>query len=250
MQIQEEIVSCDNLLKEGCLKETEFHVTLCMLRLNSDEEKEKAVAVLETMQQILVCMLPTSRTLNLQKLGNFRGRILHVEVQPDPVLNKFVSILLLKLKDAGLNPCGNRELYCPHVTILKLSRSMCRSIPSKMIDSNYYQHHVHDRFGSQAVEKVYLCSTSKQRNQEGFYCDIGSKTNSLLYLSDKLPNAVAKHVNQLAKESVLTESESDELLQGMYNLCQKSLEHLLNNEVYLTIVNFRSNLTATDPLPP
>ena len=36
----------------------------------------------------------------------------------------------------------------------------------------------------------------------------------------------------------------------IYNLCQKSLEHLLNNEVYLTIVNFRSNLTATDPLPP
>ena len=39
-------------------------------------------------------------------------------------------------------------------------------------------------------------------------------------------------------------------LTANYNLCQKSLEHLLNNEVYLTIANFRSNLTATDPLPP
>ena len=35
-----------------------------------------------------------------------------------------------------------------------------------------------------------------------------------------------------------------------YNHCQNSLERLLNNEVYLTIVNFLSNLTATDPCPP
>ena len=39
-------------------------------------------------------------------------------------------------------------------------------------------------------------------------------------------------------------------LDFVYNLCQKSLEHLLNNEVYLTIVNFQSNFTAIDPLPP
>ena len=186
-----------------------------MVRLESDDEKEKAIAVLKKMQQILVCMLPTTRALNFEKLGNFRGRVLHVEVQSDPVLSKFVSILLLKLKDAGLHPCGNRESYSPHVTILKLSRSLCRSLPFKMIDSNYYQHHVVDRFGSQAIEGVYLCSTSKQRNHQGFYVDLGSEINSLLYISEELPNAIARHVNQLAKESVLTELECDDLLQGI-----------------------------------
>ena len=191
-------------------------MTLCMVRLESDDEKEKAIAVLKQMQQILVCMLPTSHALSFEKLGNFRGRILHVEVQSDPVLSKFVNILLLKLKDAGLHPCGNRELYSPHVTILKLSRPLCHSLPSRMIDSNYYQHHVADQFGSQAIEEVFLCLTNKQRNHQGFYVDLGSKINSLLCISEELPNAVAKYVNQLAKESILTESEGDDLLQGIY----------------------------------
>ena len=185
-----------------------------MVRLNTDEERQKAIKVLETMQQILVCMLPTLHPLHFLKLGNFRGRVLHIEVLPDPILNKFVNILLLKLKDAGLNPCGNREPYFPHVTILKLSRPMCRALPFKMIDANYYQHHIGDRFGTQAIEEIYLCSTSKQRNQEGFYVDIGSQANSLLCLSDRLPNTVAKNVNRLVKDSILTEAEGDQLQQG------------------------------------
>ena len=189
-----------------------------MVRLESEEEKEKAIAVLKTMQQILVCMLPTMHTLHVEKLGNFRGRVLHIEVQPDPVLSKFVNILLLKLKDAGITPCGNRDPYCPHVTILKLSRAMCRSVPFRMIDPNYYQHHILDKFGTQVIEEVYLCSTSKQRNENGFYVDIGCKTNSLLCLSDKLPNLVARNVSQLTKDSILTESEGDDLLQGMLAL--------------------------------
>jgi len=224
LSIQEEIVSCNSLLRDGCLKESEFHVTLCMVRLESDEEKEKAIAVLNTMQQILVCMLPTMRTLNLEKLGSFRGRVLHIQVQPDPVLSKFVNILLLKLKDAGLHPCGNRDPYCPHVTILKLSRAMCHSIPFRMIDPNYYQHHILDKFGTQAIEEVYLCSTRKQRTENGFYVDIGCKANSLLCLSDKLPNAVARTVSQLTKDSILTESEGDDLLQALLSEDEKQFE--------------------------
>ena len=35
-----------------------------------------------------------------------------------------------------------------------------------------------------------------------------------------------------------------------FNHCQKSLEHQLNNAFYMTIVSFRSNLSASDPLSP
>ena len=142
------------------------------------------------------------------------GRVLHVEVTADAILSKFVNILLLKLKDRGLNACGNRDPYRPHMTIVKLSRPMCRTLSSTKIDPNYYLHHVNDQFGKQAIEKVYLCSTSKQRNDDGFYIELASKSNSLLSISDKLPEAIAKYVNTLVKQSVLTEGEGDDLLQG------------------------------------
>lgn len=198
------------------MKETEFHVTLCMLQLKNQEEKAKAVKILETMQQILVCMLPSWHTLTFERLGNFRGRVLHVEVLPDYVLSKFVSILILKLKDAGLNPCGNREQYRPHVTILKLSRPMCRALSCDIINPNFYQHRINDYFGNQAVNEILLCSTSKERNQEGFYVDIGSKVNSLLCLSDKLRNLVAENVSEMVKESIMAEGKGDEIIQGIY----------------------------------
>ena len=210
------MIAYNEILKDGCLKEKELHVTLCMLRLNNDEEKARALAVLKSMQSILVCMLPRTRFLVLEKLGNFRGRVLHVEVLQDAVLSKFVAILMLKLTDTGIVTCGNREPYAPHVTVLKLSRPMCRTMNSSQIDSAYYLPYANDHFGDQAVERIQLCSTSKQRDESGFYIELGSRVNSLLCVSEKLPNAIAESVNKLIRQSVLSEDEGDFILAGMY----------------------------------
>eukprot|EP00795_Rhopilema_esculentum_P009581 gene9581-17337_t len=214
LEIQEEIVSCNSLLQDSCLKQSDFHVTLCMVRLQNEEEKHNALRVLDSLQQLLVCLLPSFKQFLFQHLGNFHGRVLHVKIEEDGTLSKFVNILLLKLKDAGLHACGNREPYCPHVTIMKLSRPTCRMLSIQQIDPNYYQHRMNSVFGKAGVEEIFLCSTSKLRDEGGFYIKLGSKVNSLLCISDHLPNAIASHVNCLTENSFFTEQEGDELVQG------------------------------------
>ena len=207
-------MSCNSLLQDSCLKQSDFHVTLCMVRLQNEDEKHNALRVLDSLQPLLVCLLPSFKQLLFQKLGNFHGRVLHVKVEEDGTLSKFVNILLLKLKDAGLHACGNREPYCPHITIMKLSRPTCRMLSLQQIDPNYYQHRMKSVFGKASVEEIFLCSTSKLRDEGGFYVKLGSKVNSLLCISDHLSNAIASHVNCLTENSFFTEQEGDELVQG------------------------------------
>ena len=213
--MQDYIVSCDDRLEEGCLKTKELHVTLCMLRLENDEDKTKALQVLQTVQPILVCMLPSTQSLTFNKLGNFRGRVLHVEINNDPVLSKFVNILMLKLKDAGVKLAGNYDTYSPHMTVLKLSRPMCRIMKTSLLSPAYYLQFQNQYFGEQSLNKIHLCSTSKDRGDDGFYIELGSVVNSLACVSDRLPELIALNVQGLVKSGSFTQDEGDELLGGI-----------------------------------
>eukprot|EP00794_Sanderia_malayensis_P008777 gene8777-9715_t len=215
-KIQADIVAYEDILKDACLKPDELHVTLCMLRLNNDEEKAKAIKVMrEEIQPSLPCMLPRSHALLLGKLGNFHGRVLHVEVKKDDALDKLVNLLMIKLEVVGLNTCGSKQPYCPHVTITKLSRPMCKALNTSEINPTYYAPYREEHFGYQAVDEVFLCSTDKQRDDSGFYVKLATASNSLLYVSQEIGNAVSQYANELLKRGILSEEEGDMIVEAL-----------------------------------
>ena len=64
------------------------------------------------------------------------------------------------------------------------------------------------------------------------------------------------NINQLKKEGGklkflnINWKTKVNLLGAEYNHCQISLEHPLDNVVYVTVVSLRLNLTTSDPLSP
>lgn len=214
-RIQDHITGHTPQLRDGCLVTTALHVTLCMVRLESEEHIARAVAVLKAAQRQFIHILPRCTQLHFTGVDNFRERLVYVKVRPNSALDRFVFFLIDQFQKAGLRAPGNHDQYTPHMTIVKLSRPMQRQLHTSVISSAAYSPFQDSDIGRQSISAVHLCSMTAPKQEDGFYLRLGSVSNSLLGLSPEIGNVLVHRMQRLMNDGVLMASERDELLKSI-----------------------------------
>ena len=212
--IQTHIVSHTPELKEGCLPLTALHVTMCMVRLETEQQAEIAKNVLESMKPQLTHILPRCVRIAFTGVDNFRERLVYVKVAKNLALERFVSSLIEKFQLAGLRTPGNHAEYTPHMTLVKLSRPMQRDLRTSIISASTYLPFQDKPVGSQQVDAVHLCSMTEPKQEDGFYKRLVSVPNSLSYHS-LLRSLVVNRIHQMKAQEMITHDQETQLLEAL-----------------------------------
>lgn len=161
-EVSDYMKSKDELLSECCVLPEMFHLTLCILKLDSPGDVVDAVSAIK---KVASKNLPLV-TLTLDGLDNFRQRVLYARVQK----NEDLFILRKHLIDELVSSTVTDKFsFVPHVTIAKLSRPVSRLRHSNYIDQYLYLKFEDDEFGSDTITELYLCEMGSERRDDGFY---------------------------------------------------------------------------------
>ena len=210
-RVQSHITGHTPQLAEGCLPVTALHVTLCMVRLENENQISIAQDVMKNARPQFIHILPRCLHLSFTGVGNFRERLVYVKVAPSPALDKFVFFLIERFREAGLRTPGNHEEYTPHMTVVKLSRPMQRELHTGIISPASYQPFLDVDLGSNQIESLSLCSMTAPKQSDGFYLRLSEISNSLAGLPTHFLSLVSKRLDFFCTGGVITESERDEL---------------------------------------
>ncbi|XP_019614965.1 PREDICTED: uncharacterized protein LOC109462795 [Branchiostoma belcheri] len=151
-----------------------LHVTLCVLRIDDQTQLDAARRVLRDLKRESARLLPPSLVLNFRGVETFHNRVVYAAPEDNANFRALAGRVTSLLGDAGLNMAGNRDEYIPHLTLLKLSKSMCKEMAScgalsaEGVDPTLYDRFVDRQFGAQAVDELHLCSMGSTRH-DGFY---------------------------------------------------------------------------------
>ena len=215
-KIQNHITSHTPQLIDGCLPVSALHVTLCMVRLETDQQIETAQQVMENARRQFIHILPRCVQATFSGVDHFRQRLVYVRVVPNPAMERFVFFLLDQFQQAGVKTPGNRDQFTPHMTIVKLSRPLQRELHTTLISPASYLPFQNMSVGRQHIDTLHLCSMTEQKQSDGFYLRVGRGiTNSLSGLPPAFSSLLQKRLEYLAKEGVITDSERDQLTQSV-----------------------------------
>ena len=231
-KVQQNITKYVPQLSDGCHPPTSLHVTLCMLKLRHEQDKVVAKEVMRRCQGQLVSLLPRCLQLVFEGVGNFRNRLVYVKVREEPALTKLVEFLMEQLQLAGIQTPGNHDKFTPHMTIVKLSRPLCRELHTDSINPSSYESFLDTHFGEQCMKEIFLCSIADSKESDGFYLRLATVSNSLLALSPSVGDLVKEQLVRLSERGYLTEYERDQQLQEISSAIQNA-----DHEKFETVVS-------------
>ena len=208
------IRSCAPDLAVGCLSLGALHVTLCMLRIESEKQSLAAQEVLRNLQRSFVHILPPSTQLEFTGVSNFHGRLLYAKVAPHHGLNKAVSMLIEGLQNAGIGTPGNFSEYTPHMTLLKLSRPMQREAHTATIAPALYSKFTNMHLGTQNIDTLYLCSTSGPK-VNGFYETLKTLPFSLACLPSSFASIISDQIRHFVDQGIIKPAEGESLVEPL-----------------------------------
>lgn len=187
-----------------------LHITLLMLTLHTEDHVATAKSILKSVQPLLVSFLPPSQKLRLKGLGQFHNRIVYAKVEPDAGLSKLVQALKYKFAKAGISLEGNRDVFVPHLTIMRgASRDLLSAghVQEKLSDLMKADHEI----GEQCVESLVLYSKFLPKDIDGTHHKVSTVENSLKSLSSTLPRKLCQYVDHLFESEELCENERNDI---------------------------------------
>lgn len=181
-----------------------------MLTLHTEDHVATAKSILKSVQPLLVSILPPSHKLQFNGLGQFHNRILYAKVEPDAALSKLVQALKYKFAKAGISLEGNRDVFVPHLTIMKgTSRDLLSTgyVQEKLSDMMKANHGI----GEQCVESLVLFSRFLPKDIDGTHHKVSTVENSLKALSSTLPRKLCQYVDHLFESDKLCEKDKHDI---------------------------------------
>lgn len=211
-KVIDHVIRLNPQLADGIIKAPSLHVTLCMIQLKNDEQIEKAKQVFKSFQLQFLSLLPRCVKIEFTGVDNFRERLIYIKVKPLPGLSKLVFHMIEQFQLAGLQTPGNRDEYTPHITLIKLSRPMQKTLDTKLINQECYRPFMSKNLGCQTVSCIHLCSMHAPAQSDGFYLKYATVTNSLLGLPESFTQLVEEKLRELKINGYLGESECEALV--------------------------------------
>lgn len=168
--VQKAVVEHDPTLGSCAMRPTLFHITLCMLRLESQEAISAASACIRsTIDDLETTLRADDAALRMRHLKTFGSRVLYTPVAPCCSFSVVNEELRRRLRHVQGVKLTNSFDYVPHMTLLKVSRPVARARRSKFIDSAGYLAHEKTDFGSQRFNNIHLCAIDADCGLDGFY---------------------------------------------------------------------------------
>lgn len=180
-----------------------------MLTLHTEDHVATAKSILKSVQPLLVSILPPSHKLRFNGLGQFHNRILYAKVEPDAALSKLVQALKYKFAKAGISLEGNRDVFVPHLTIMKGTRDLLSTgyVQEKLSDMMKANHDI----GEQCVQSLVLFSRFLPKDIDGTHHKVSTVENSLKALSSTLPRKLCQYVDHLFESDKLCEKDKHDI---------------------------------------
>ena len=201
--MQEELATADSNLGEGAVPTQRLHLTLLTLNLANEEQERVGKHVMKGLQPLLSCVLPPTHPLVIRGVGTFRDRLLYVGVEQDPLLSQLVDILKFKFSQAGLALEGNRDVFAPHITVLRAHQGIVSPARARQLFSGVESKYGDYTFGDQKVHAISLCSKFAPKDPDGSYQSIFTARNSILTLSSSLASKLSARLETLDREGQL-----------------------------------------------
>lgn len=210
-------MATDNRLTEVSHDVDRLHITLCMFRLNNDDEKAKAIRALHDLESLLPCLVPTnSFKIDVKYVADFNRRVVYADVYNATELLKLADMASRKLESTGVHLCGNYDVYNPHLTILKLTRPFCKE--NNIWEINKYVHHKlrNMTFGKQTVESLRICAVGPERGPDNYYVTLARIDNHLLHVEPSaIVGPMSRNIKEQMAQGIIDEAVGDSLLEGI-----------------------------------
>ncbi|CAI9722474.1 leukocyte receptor cluster member 9-like [Octopus vulgaris] len=145
-----------------------LHLTLCMLRLDHTHQIADATNLLKNLQEELSKTVADCDPIRIKNVYHFSHRVVYGCIKIPEELTDLVQKLKCYFFEEKLLTDINKN-FVPHMTIMKLTRQVSKLTESNQIDPSIYEQYMNCDFGDQAVDNLYLCSTDKIRQDDGFY---------------------------------------------------------------------------------
>ena len=205
-EVQDHMVAIDPRFNDGRLPLDNLHVSVGYVRLEKQEECQRATEVLKKLQPYFAAILPSSVVLHSEGVETFRGQLIYAKVRACPALERFAVLLLKSLQSAGLSTPGNHTPFVPHVTLLRLRRPMMKAMNLQTIEGWMYQPFRSATFGEQAIQELRIAEMADIYIRYRF-----SVSNSALCLSPALPSLVCQSAQHLHELGMVTSEALSEL---------------------------------------
>ncbi len=160
------ILEIEPRYKECCISPSTLHVTTCTLVLDNKEQKAAACNLLRDYGANLEEMAKNI-TLTLREVDNFHNCVLYAKVHHEQDFTDFVNHIKLLYQKQGLQ-IGNTHEFMAHMTLMKTKRRIPPEERISKFDSSVYAGFAARYFGKQAIDGVYLCKMSSDRDSKGF----------------------------------------------------------------------------------
>lgn len=166
--IQDTILEHEPRFESCCMPLHCLHMTLCTIGLDTPEQVEHCVSVLNRLKPELASMAPKNIPIILKGISHFFNRALYAKIEGAKELYEFVDHIKLCFKNEGIEIRDNHE-FVPHMTIIKVTRPVGNSTGQKYIPPWLYSHKTDVDFGQQVLDNIYLCKMTHERREDGFY---------------------------------------------------------------------------------
>lgn len=166
--MQNQILDMDSRYLQCCIPPHMLHITICTLGLYQPEHVEEVAEILRENRDDLAEMAKTGLSVDVSGVGNFFERVVYGKVNHDERFANYAQHVCMLIREAGINICDNYE-FVPHMTILKVTRPVARHVGTKKVASWMYEDFRTTKFGTQAIDGIYLCAMKGEKLPGKFY---------------------------------------------------------------------------------
>ena len=184
LKIQEKIIEWEPVLKDCVVPIELFHITLTMIHINNNNEKETVTKLAKILREDLH---PKFQKLLLEEekggdeekyckkrifaegLSTFGAKVIYCKLRVPQVFFNIVETLRQSLKGIEGVVITNHFEFIPHITLMKMNRIVARKRRSEYFNSILYNDYTDKKFGFIPIDNINLCLVNDDRGNDGFY---------------------------------------------------------------------------------
>ena len=173
--VQECVYMEDPSLRDCAMPPELLHVTLSMIKCDSDEAVEELGTFLDSIVPKIKDLVSDKNSSEPQSLieasglSTFGARVLYAKLSVPNSFYEIVELIQKSVKSMEGVTITNNFNFVPHMTLLKIGRPKERERRSKYMNSSLYDRYLDHLFGTIDFDNIHLCAIDEFRGPDGFY---------------------------------------------------------------------------------
>lgn len=157
-QLTCDLLDFNSKIDKYLFPDTSYHLTLCTLRIDSDEELKIVKNVLDKVFKNEDVLSEFPIEIDFQGIGEFYDKTLYgksADKNASDKLDYVKDIILKELKNNSINIAGNYYEFVPHLSIVKIDAKI--DSLTQMLPAVFWEQFKDFNFGKQNVDTLKLC---------------------------------------------------------------------------------------------